>query len=67
MDVATRGPSSHARQRRFIPHCSPNRTSLANHRRRELGSPARSTKKVRFDSPVPSSALKSPRKSHFRK
>ena len=66
-DVATRDPLSNARQRRFSPRRSPNRTSPANRRRRESGSPACSAKKVRFDSPAPSSALKSPRKSYFRK
>ena len=64
VDVAARGPSSH--QRRFSPRCSPSHSSLACRRRRESGSPSRPAKKAQFDSPAPSSTLKSPQKSHFR-
>ena len=66
VDVAFWGPSSFAlRPDRYSLHRSPSRSSPARRDRRESGSPSRSTKKVRFDSPVPSPALKSPRKSNF--
>ena len=67
VDVASRDPSSSfSRQRCYSPHCSLTRSSPTCRRRRESGFPSRPQKKVRFDSPAPSSALKSPRKSHFR-
>ena len=47
--------------RRFSPHRCPSRPSPSRRRRRESGSPARSGKRVRFDSPAPSSALKGSR------
>ena len=54
-------------------HCSGPRRCRASparssprHRRRDSGSPSRSSKRVRFDSPAPSSALKPPNKG-FRK
>ena len=40
VDVATRGPSSNARLRRFSLRCSPNRASPSGRHRRESGSPA---------------------------
>ena len=57
VDVALR--SAGARPRRFSPRRSPARQSPSGHRRHESGSPARGSKRVRFDSPAPSSALKS--------
>ena len=66
VDVASRRPSScSVRQRRSSPSCSPRR-SPAQRRRQSSASPSRASKRVRFDSPAPSSALKSPRKSNFR-
>ena len=66
VDVASRRPSaSSARQRRASPARSPRR-SPAQRCRQSSGSPSRPSKRVRFDSPAPTSALKSPRKSHFR-
>ena len=66
VDVASRRPSSSSvRQRRGSPSRSPRR-SPAQRRRQSSASPSRASKRVRFDSPAPSSALKSPRKSHFR-
>ena len=66
VDVASRRPpSSSIRQRRSSPARSPCR-SPAQRLRQSSGSPLRNSKRVRFDSPAPSSALKSPRKSHFR-
>ena len=67
VDVASRHPSSSAsfRQRRGSPARSPRR-SPAQRRRQSSPSPSRASKRVRFDSPAPSSAMKSPRKSHFR-
>ena len=56
MDVASR--SVGARPRCSSPRRSPARQS-PSHRCRESGSPARSSKLVRFGSPAPSSALKS--------
>ena len=58
-DVASRGSSSSSRGRRSNPRRSPGRSLPARRRRRESGSPARSQKRVRFDSPAPASALKS--------
>ena len=51
VDVASRG--SGARRRRSSPYRSP-----ARRRRRSSGSPSRPEKRVRFDSPAPSSALR---------
>ena len=67
VDVASRRPSSSSsfRQRRGSPSRSPRR-SPAQRRRQSSPSPSRASKRVRFDSPAPSSAMKSPRKSHFR-
>ena len=59
VDVASN--RSGPRCRRFSPACSPSRR-----RRRESGSPSRSSKRVRFDSPAPSSALKPPNKGFRR-
>ena len=56
VDVASR--STGTRPRCSSPRRSPARQSLG-HRRRESGSPARGSKRVRFDSLAPSSALKS--------
>ena len=55
VDVASRGAG--ARCRHSSPHRSPARSSPARQRRRSSGSPSRSEKRVRFDSPAPSSAL----------
>ena len=66
VDVASRRPSSSSvRQRRSSPAHSPCR-SPAQRRRQSSASPSHNSKRVRFDSPAPSSALKSPHKSHFR-
>ena len=67
VDVASRHPPSSAsfRQRCGSPACSPRR-SPAQRRRQSSPSPSLASKRVRFDSPAPSSAMKSPRKSHFR-
>ena len=56
VDVASRG--SGTRRRRFSPGHSPSRSSPSHRHRRESGSPNRQSKRVRFDSPAPSSALK---------
>ena len=56
VDVAS--SRSGARRRRFNPARSPPRSSPSRRRRRESGSPSRSSNRVRFDSPAPSSALK---------
>ena len=56
VDVASRG--SGARRRRFSPVCSPSRSSPSRRHRRDSGSPGRQSKRVRVDSPSPSSALK---------
>ena len=56
VDVASR--SAGARSRRASPCRSPGRQSPGR-RRRDSGSSARGLKRVRFDSPAPSSALKS--------
>ena len=66
VDVASRRSSAPAsRQRRSSPGRSPH-LSHAKRRRQSSGSPSRQQKRVRFDSPAPSSAMKSQRKSHFR-
>ena len=57
VDVASR--SAGALPHRSSPRRSPARPSPSCHRRRESGSPARRSKRVRFDSPAPNSALKS--------
>ena len=62
VDVASRGSSSSSRGCRSSPRRSPSRASPSRRRRHESGSPARSQKRVRFDSPAPASALKSSRK-----
>ena len=66
VDVASRGSFSSSRGRCSSPRQSPARASPSRRRRRESGSPARSPsrsqKHVRFDSPAPSSAVKSSRK-----
>ena len=54
-----------ARPCRSSPRCSPAHQS-PGHRRRESGSPTRSSKRVRFDSPAPSSALKSSKRGFRR-
>ena len=65
VDVASRGSGAH--RRRFSPSRSPARMSPSRHRRRESsGSPSRQSKRVRFDSPSPASALKGSR-SGFRR
>ena len=67
VDVASRRSSTSSSFRRRhgspprSPHCSP-----AQRRRPSSASPSRASKRVRFDSPSPSLALKSPHKSHFR-
>ena len=55
VDVASN--HSGARRRRFSPARSPSRSLPSRHRHRESGSPSRSSKRVHFDSPAPSSAL----------
>ena len=57
VDVASR--SADSRFCRSSPRRSPARQSPCRRRRRESGSPARGTKRMRFDSPAPNSALKS--------
>ena len=54
------------RRRRFSPARSPARSSPSRRRRRDSGSPSRSSKRVRIDSPAPSSALKPPNKGFRR-
>ena len=56
VDVASQG--SGVRRRRSSPSRSPARTSPARRRHHSSGSPSRSEKRVRFDSPAPSSALR---------
>ena len=56
MDVASQ--SSGVRRRRSSPSRSPARNSAARRRRRITGSPSRPEKRVRFDSPAPSFALR---------
>ena len=65
VDVASRrsAASSSFRKRRGSPPRSPRRSPA---QRRRPASASRASKRARFDSPAPSSALKSPRKSHFR-
>ena len=67
VDVASRrsSSSSSSRQCRDSPPRSPYH-SPARRRRLASASPSRASKGVRFDSPAPSSALTSPRKSNFR-
>ena len=64
VDVASR--STGARRRRFSPSRSPARSSPSRRRRRDCGSPSRQNKRVRFNSPALSSALKGS-KSGFRR
>ena len=64
VDVVSHG--SGARSRHSSPARSPSRSSPARRWRRESGSPSRPQKRVRFDSPAPTSALRGPR-SGFRK
>ena len=64
VDVASR--SSGARHRHFSPSRSLAKTSPSWCRCRESGSPSRQSKRVRFDSPAPSSAFKGSR-SGFRR
>ena len=64
VDVASRGSSlSSTRGRCPSPRRSPSSSSPARHCRRDSGSPARAQKRVQFDLPAPSSALKTLRKS----
>ena len=56
VDVASR--SSGAHRRCSSPSQSPARSSPARHQRRSSGFPFRPEKRVRFDSPAPSSALR---------
>ena len=56
VDVAS--TRSGPRRRRFSPARSPSHSSPSLRRRRESGSPSRSSKRVRFDSPAPSSTMK---------
>ena len=62
LDVASHGSSSSSCGHRSSPRRSPGHSSPSRRCRREPGSPARSQKRVRFDSPAPASALKSSRK-----
>ena len=64
VDVASN--RSGPRRRRFSPARSPARSSPSRRRRRASGSPSRGSKRVRFDSPAPSSALKPPNKGFRR-
>ena len=63
VDVASRSAGS--RSRRMSPRRSPGRQSPGR-RRRDSGSPARGQKRVRFDSPAPSSALRSSKRGFRR-
>ena len=54
------------RRRRFSPARSLSRSSPSRRRLKESGSPSSSSKRVRFDSPAPSSALKPPNKGFRR-
>ena len=65
VDMVSRRSASSARPRRTNPRCSLPR-SPGRRRRQSSGSPSRPNKRVRFDLPASASALKSPRKSHFR-
>ena len=64
VDVASN--RSGARRRRFRPVRTPSRSLPSHRRRRESGSRSRSSKRVRFDSPAPSSTLKPPNKGFRR-
>ena len=64
VDMASR--SAGARLRRSSPRRSPSRPFPGRRRRRESGSPARSSVRVRFDSPAPTSALKSSKRGFRR-
>ena len=64
VDVASR--SSGVRRRRSSPSRSPAQTSPAHRRHRSSGSPSRPVKRVRFDSPAPSSALQGGKKGFRR-
>ena len=64
VDVASN--KSGPRRCRFSPARSPARSSPSRHRRRDSGSPARGSKRFRFDSLAPSSALKPPNKDFRR-
>ena len=64
--VVVASHSAGARPRRSSPRRSPARHSPSGCRRRESGSPARGFKRVRFDSPAPSSALKSSKRGFRR-
>ena len=64
VDVASR--SFGVRRRRSSPARSPSRSSPARHHRRDSGSPSRQNKRVRFDSPAPSSALKGNKQGFWR-
>ena len=64
VDVASN--RSGPRRRRFSPARSPARSSPSRRRCRDLGSPSRGSKRVRFDTPAPSSALKPPNKGFRR-
>ena len=64
VDMVSRRSSSSARSHRASRSRFPPR-SPARRFRQSSGSSSRATKRVRFDSPAPSSALKSPRKPHF--
>ena len=63
VDVTSRRPSSSSSVRQW--RGSPSR-SPAQRRQQSSASPSRASKRVRFDSLAPSSALKSPCKPHFR-
>ena len=64
VDVASN--RSGPRRCRCSPARSSSRSSPSRRRRRESGSPSRSSKRVQFDSPAPSSALKPPNKGFRR-
>ena len=64
VEVASQGAG--AQSRRSSPHRSPSRSSPSRRQCRESGSPSYSGKRVCFDSPAPSSALKGS-KSGFRR
>ena len=56
--VGVASMSSGVRRRRSSPARSPSRTTPARRRCRESSSPSRQVKRVRFDSPAPSSVMK---------
>ena len=64
VEVASRGAGAHPRHSSTFR--SPSCSSPARRKCRESGSPSRSGKRVRFESPAPNSALKGP-KSGFRR